>query len=208
MIPRVLLALAVLLATHPTFVYAGHCNVQRVVKQQAVVQYVAPVVQHHAQQVVNYGHAYQQQVVLKQVGYVPQYYSVGAGVQEEALAERIARKALERINQQIEQATERIDRRGDDRSGFTHPGQTVAQHKCATCHVEGSAQVASGKAPRLFSGLGQFVGTPDQAVAAVDAAKTGRMPPKSATGENPPLDDDDYFALKAYLTEATSPIGK
>lgn len=200
MIPRVLLATLVIFATHPTFVYAGHCGqaVQRVVKQQAVVQYAAPVV----------AHAYQQQVVLKQVGYVPQYYSVGAHVQEEALAEKIARQVLARVEQQIQQATERIDRRGDDRSGFTHPGQTVAQHRCATCHVEGSAQVASGKAPRLFSGLGQFVGTPDQAVAAVDAAKTGRMPPKSATGETPPLDDDDYFALKAYLTEATSPIGK
>lgn len=204
MIPRVLLATLVVFATHPTFVYAGHCGqaVQRVVKQQAVVQYAAPVV---AQQV--YGHAYQQQVVLKQVGYVPQYYTVGADVKEEALAERIALKALEQINQQINRQMDRYDRREERRGGgFVHPGQTIAQHNCAQCHTEGSAKVAAG-APLLFDGLGKWLGNDDQAKRAIDMAYAGSMPPKTE-GAPPRLEDQDFYAFKSYLTEATSPIGK
>lgn len=203
MIPRVLLALAVLLATHPTIVHAGHCGQAVRVQKQAV--YAAPVVQHHVQQQV-YGHAYQQQVVLKQVGYVPQYYTVGAELREEALAERIAIKALERIENSINEATERFGRRDEPRGGFTHPGQTVAQHNCATCHTKGSAKVEAG-APVLFDGLGKWLGSDDEAKLAIDMANAGTMPPKTE-GSPPRLEDQDFYAFKAYLTEATSPIGK
>ncbi len=200
MIPRVLLATLVVFATHPAFVYAGHCGqqVQRVVKQQAVVQYAAPVV---AQQV--YGHAYQQQVVLKQVAYPLYEYRVGANLQNEAQAELLARKALDLLEKKLE---DQVARRNDRQpAGFTHPGQTVAQQKCATCHSAGSAatQKAESPAPVFFSGLGEWTGTQDQAVSAVNAAREGRMPPKG-----PEIDTDSYLALKSYLTEATSPIGK
>lgn len=214
MIARIILSTAIVLATHPAIAcppQSASCNVQRVVNHHAAnVQqvYAAPqqaVVNYgHAQQaVVNYGHAYNQQaVVLKQV-YVPQYYSVGAQLEEEALAERIVRKALQSLDRKLSAAAGDHDRR-DDRGQFEeHPGLKLAQAKCATCHAKGSASVSEGKSPWLFTELGEFVGTPEQAVAAVDAARGGRMPPKG-----PPLVDDDYFALKAYLTVASSAIEK
>jgi mono/diheme cytochrome c family protein len=210
MLARIILSAAILLASHPASASCppqanAACVVQRVVKQQ-VVQYTAPqqvyAVQPHAQAVVNYGHQYVNQAVLLKQVYPQQYYTVGAQIEEEAIAERVALKALRRLEAQLDHAVDRNDRR-EDRGFNEPPGLSVAQRKCASCHSPGSQKVADGKAPPLFSGVGEWIGTPEQAVAAVAAAKEGRMPPAG-----PELNDDDYFALKAYLTEASSLIDK
>lgn len=215
MLSRLLLATAIIFATHPAVACPPQsvvCHTQPLRKfvQQQHVQYAAPVVNHHAQQVVNYGHqqqfvngyghhGYQNQVVVKQVGYVDQYWSVGAALQEQAITERIVAKALARLDAKLDAASERVDRRPDNPYRES-PGLKVAQAKCATCHSEGSKDVTEGGAPKLFTGLGEWIGTAAQAERAIEAARLGQMPPKDR--DKPMLEDDEYLALKEYLGAA------
>lgn len=197
MIPRVLLAMAVLLATHPTFVYAG-CHTQRVVKQQAVVQYAAPV-----QQVVAYNaRAYQQPVVVQQV-YPPQYWSVGYELRENAAIEKVVREAQREIRAEVqakirtwaaEAMQEALSGLKGNQNGFADPGISVAQQLCAKCHAQGSAKVATEGAPALFNGLGEFVGTPEQAAASMKSIHDGTMPQGG-----PALSHLDFVKLNGYL---------
>ncbi len=207
MFSRIVLALAVLLATHPTFVYAGHCGqAVRVQKQQAVVQYAAPVVQHHAQQVVAYNaHAYQQPVIVKQV-YPPQYWSVGYELRENAAIEKVVREAQREIRAEVqakirnwaaEAMQEALSGLKGNQNGFADPGISVAQQLCAKCHAQGSAKVAEG-APVLFNGLGEFVGTPEQAAASMQSIHDGTMPKGG-----PELSHLDFVKLNGYLETFT-----
>jgi mono/diheme cytochrome c family protein len=206
MLSRLLLATAIIFATHPAVAcppqnvacQVQYAPVQRVVKQQ-VVQYAAPVVNHAYQQQAVQHYGYQNQVVVKQLAYAPpQYWSVGAGLQEEAITERIVSKALARLDAKLDAASERIDRRGDDRFS-EHPGLKVAQVKCAMCHSEGSKDVTEGGAPKLFTGLGEWLGNAAQAEKAIEAARSGQMPPKDR--DKAMLDDDEYLALKQYISQ-------
>lgn len=193
MIPRIALAAAMLLATHPVAVFADCHQAVRVQKQVHHVQqqvvhhqaYVAPAA------VVNYGH----HAYAAQLQQAPLYYSVGAQIHEEAVTERIARKVQQLVEQRLDAALSAIQQPS---SGFEHPGAKLAAQKCATCHVKGSKATTREENPAtvLFAGTGDFVGTPAQAAAAIDASQSGRMPPPSAGKE---LSIPDGAVLKEYL---------
>jgi mono/diheme cytochrome c family protein len=149
----------------------------------------APVCNNHVQRVVvkkniahvNYGYA----AVLQQVTPVA-YYAVGQNLQEEALAERIARlvdkKLASKAAQRIPQAELPL-------------GLTVLTQKCAGCHKPESKPVVSAGAPILFDATGNLTATPQQVGSILTATKNGIMPPPPAE----PLDDDSYLSVKQYL---------
>lgn len=166
---------------------AAVCQVrQRVVKQAVVVQPVQAV-----QAVVSYGHAYNQQLVVKQVA-VPQYWSVGSAIQEEAIARSVEKLIEARIQQGLEKALQ--NRQRDEQTGFTHPGTKLVQERCAVCHSTGSPKVNEG-APLLFSSLGDWQGTAEQADKAVDSVLSGRMPPPPKDGFN----QTEFIVFQDYL---------
>ena len=156
----------------------------------------APVCNTHAQRVVvkqnviahNYATAYVP-TVLTQVATPYAYWSVGASVQEEALAERIARlvdkKLAAKAAQRIPQAELPI-------------GLTVLTQKCAGCHKPDSKPVVSAGAPILFDATGNLEVSPQQIGSILTAVKNGIMPPPPAE----PLDDDSYLAVKQYLGQS------
>lgn len=185
--------LAIVMAIVPNLAVA--CDVQGVCAvRQRVVHHAAQrvVVNHHAQQLFNYGHGYNAQVVLKQV-YPPQYYTVGALVQEDALANRLSQRIEKLVERKLAQALSKADHQDADRR--EHPGAALSKQRCAGCHNEGAQKVAEGKAPKLFDSLGQWIGTPDQSEKAIAAVSEGRMPPEPQE----PLTDSDFVVFKDYL---------
>lgn len=209
MIQRILLAAAVVLATHPAVACPPQgiaCQVQhhgqRVVKRQ-VVQYAAPVVQHQQAYVapqVNYGHA--QQLVYPQ----QHYYTVGYELREQAAIEKVVREAQREIRAEVQEKIrgwaaeamqEALSGLRGNQNGFADPGIHVAQQLCAKCHAQGSAKVAEGS-PVLFNGLGEFIGTPEQAAESMEAIDTGRMPKGG-----PELGHQDFVKLNGYLEAFT-----
>lgn len=152
----------------------------------------APVCNNHVQRVVvkkNVAHvAYGYGTVLQAVTPVA-YYAVGQNLQEEALAERIARlvdkKLAAKAAQRIPQAELPI-------------GLTVLTQKCAGCHKPDSKPVVSAGAPILFDATGNLEVSPQQIGSILTAIKNGIMPPPPAE----PLDDDSYLAVKQYLGQS------
>lgn len=202
MIQRILLAAAVVLATHPA-VATPPCHVQQRVVKRQVVQYAAPVVQHQQAYVapqVNYGHAQLQQV------YVPQYYTVGYELREQAAIEKVVREAQREIRAEVQEKIrgwaaeamqEALSGLRGNQNGFSDPGINVGQQRCATCHAQGGAKVAEGS-PILFNGLGEFIGSPEQAAASMDAIDSGRMPKGG-----PELGHQEFIKLNGYLEAFT-----
>lgn len=171
---RGLLILAVLCAP----AHAGNCN--------AVVQKV--VANHHvatANFVTNYGAA----VVLKQVAQPYAYYSVGQSVIEDAQAERIARLVAKKLEAKGALRTLQPE---------APLGLTILQQKCAKCHSPDSKPVVAAGAPSFFDAQGNFAASPQQMGSIGTAIKNGLMPPQPAE----PLSDDDYLAVKQYLSGA------
>lgn len=152
----------------------------------------APVCNTHAQRVVvkqnviahNYATAYVP-TVLTQVATPYAYWSVGASVQEEALAERVARLVAKKLQLQAARS----------QPAEAPLGLTVLTQKCAKCHSPDSKPVVSAGVPAFFDASGAFVATPQQIGGITVAARNGLMPPPPAE----PLSDDDFLAIKAFV---------
>lgn len=155
--------LAILLAICSPAV-AGHCRQNVVVHQQ----YVAPV-------------------VALQVVQPYAYWSVGAAVQEEAVAERIARLVTKKLELRMPQAAAPVAEKP--------LGLSVLQSNCARCHKPDSKAVVEGKGPALFDALGNLTASQEQVGSISTSIRQGIMPPAPAE----PLSDDDYLAVKQYL---------
>lgn len=145
--------------------YGGVCRAQKVVAAQQVYSYAT----------------YAQPVYLQQVA--PAYaYSVGASLQEEAVADRIAALVLEKIE-------------------AARPAPVIEQRRsllstaCARCHTAGSRAVAEQDAPVFFDPVGVLTATREQRASMKTAAKLGAMPPPPT----PQLDDDQYIELRREL---------
>lgn len=139
------------------------------------------VVRQQVAHAINYGYG----TVLQQVTPVA-YYSVGAALQEDALAERIARL---------------VDKKLAAKAALRNPapeaplGLTVLQ-KCVSCHKPESKPVVAAGAPILFDSQGNLTADQQQIGSMLTAARNGLMPPQPAE----PLDDDSFLALKQYLS--------
>lgn len=183
---RILLAAAITNA--PAIGWACPPQRQVIRKQVAVVQQqVVPYVQQ--QQVYAQPLYAGQQVFLKQVQPYA-YYNVGDEVRTEAIVERVARLLEQRLQAKLkagEQAT-------------VHPGAALMASKCASCHKEGAKAVADKGSPVLFDASQKWLGTRDQAIAAISLVKRGAMPPDPAKE----LDDDEFIAVKSYLERISS----
>lgn len=188
---RVVLAATIAIA--PQVAFSANCGqfVQRqVVRQQhRVVQQQAVA---HVQQL---GHANQhlQQYYLQQIAPV-QYYSVGAAIQEQAVAERIAKLVEQKLAKQFRQLQD-LPGHSQPAPQPEHPGATVLAERCANCHKPGAKAVTDDAAPTMFDAAGNWTGTTDQASKAITLSKRGAMPP--APGKS--LDDDDFLSLRAFL---------
>lgn len=147
---------------------AGHCRQNVVVHQQ----YAAPVV---LQQVAPYA-----------------YWQVGAAVQEEAVAERIARLVTKKLELRAAQVA--------SQPVAEKPlGLTVLQANCMKCHKPDSKAVVEKSAPALFDALGNLTASQEQVGSILTTVRQGVMPPQPAE----PLSDDDFTAIRSYL--GTSP---
>jgi cytochrome c553 len=147
-------------------VSAGHCVQRQVVVKQ------------------NYGY-YGKQVYLQQIQ-APYYYSVGAVVREEAIAEKIARRVEAKLTQRLKVL---------EQPKLEHPGVAMLTSKCATCHSPGTKAVVEKKAPEFFAADGALKELNEKQRNAIDSAvNEGRMPP---TGE--PLADGEYITIRDYL---------
>lgn len=124
-------------------------------------------------------------VVLQQVA-PAQYYTVGAAVQEEALAERISRLVAKKLE------AKGALRMHQPESPL---GLSVLQAKCAKCHTPDSKPVITAGAPALFDAAGNFVATQQEIGSLVTAVRNGLMPPPPAE----PLSDDDFLAIKSFV---------
>lgn len=177
---RVLLALSIAFAPHAAFaIPPQHCGVR-----QNVVQY------QQAQAVQTYVHN-GQYLQLQQV-YPYAFYSVGAAIQEEAVAARIAKLVEKKL-----QAAAMANQPGPAPApAYVHPGATLATQRCSGCHKAGAKAVADDGAPILFDPAGKWIGTRDQASAAVTAMRLGSMPPVKSGKE---LETEEFITVQAYL---------
>ncbi len=186
---RILLAAAITNA--PVVAWsAPACAVQRQVVRKQIVTQQPIVVQQYGQQVYTAPLYPQNQVYLNQIA-PHQYYGVGLEVQLDAIAEKISKK----IEAQL-QAKLKMGQQGP----AVHPGAAIMAAKCANCHREGSKPVADKGAPVLFDASQKWLGTRDQAIAAISLVKRGAMPPEPAKE----LEDDEFIAIKSYLDRISS----
>lgn len=184
-VARIMLAAAI--SNAPIVAHACPPQRQVVRKQQVIVQQQAvPVYQ---QQVYAQPLYPQQQVILKQVQPYA-YFNVGDEVRTEAIVERVARLLEQRLQAKLKAGE----------PSTVHPGAAVMAAKCASCHREGSKPVADKGAAVLFDASQKWLGTRDQAIAAIALVKRGAMPPDPAKE----LDDDEFIAVKSYLDRISS----
>lgn len=165
-----------ILALSASPAYAAQCSVANVQKQQVVFQ------QAYASN-LGYGQA----IVLKQVAPYA-YYSVGASIQEEAVAERIARLVTKKLEAKAMKAAATPE---------APLGLQILQNSCAKCHMPDSKAVVGQGSPVLFDENKALTASPEQIGSIKTVVKNGIMPPQPAE----PLDDDSYLAIKQYLSK-------
>lgn len=172
---RVLLAICIAFAPHAAFaIPPTHCGVGR-----------QSIVQHHQVQAVQAYVQYGNAVQLQQV-YPYAYYSVGAAIQEEAIAERIAKAVQKKLQAVAPPAPAPAPE---------HPGAIIAAQRCSGCHKSGVKAVTDNGAPVLFDASARWAGTRDASLKAISATKLGAMPPSPGK----PLNDDDFVTFRTYL---------
>ena len=152
------------------------CNV--VQKQQVIQQFQAS----------NY--VYAQPLQLQQV-YPYTHFSVAQSIQEEAMANAVAKRVF-----QLLQAQQNAQQGVAPQTAPTeHPGATIARMKCANCHKAGAKAVTDSQAPVMFDATGKWIGSYEAAIKAVSATKLGSMPPSPAKE----LETDDFITFRAWL---------
>lgn len=171
MITRILATIAaVFIAVGPSL--ASHCaQPARVLQKQ---QYNAYQVQGQYQaQAVHNGY------------YRPYEYYVGEDLRLEAVAEKIARKVEEKLQE-----------RGTLQAAEPPLGLTVLTQKCAVCHKPGTRAVLEKDAPVFFDAKGQLKPLKEaQALKMAMAADMGQMPPPPAKE----LSKRQAAAIEEYL---------
>lgn len=199
--------LAVVMAVAPQMAYAG-CNqavcaprvVQRVVHAPAVVKHAVVQQAVVAQAVVANAYDYNQAVLLNQVN-PAQYYTVGAYVQEEAIAKRLTDRIERLVEKRLNEALQAREKTEQASGRTEHPGLELARKTCASCHRDGSMKVTDKGAPKLFDALDNWIGTPAQNEKAVLSVEQGRMPP----APQQVLTDRDFVVFKDYLESLSQP---
>lgn len=176
---KVLLALIML--TSPAL--AGACGVRsNVVYRQAIVaqQYYAPAA-----------------VVLQQAAPYT-YWTVGQSVQENSQLAVYRAENLKIIREEFQQLRKELLRSNvpADPEAQKALGLQVLEQNCSKCHTVGSKAVVDKEAPVFWDADKNFVATPEQMGGIKVAVKNGIMPPTPAQ----PLSDDDYLAIKQFLT--------
>lgn len=145
-----------------------------------------------------HANSYVAPVVLKQVTPYA-YYSVGYAIQEQALVERAKRDVRAEFKQEIATLKELL--RQQQGLMPVQPevplGLAVLRRSCVKCHTPESKPVIASGAPILFDADGNLTATPEQIGSIRTAVKQGIMPPAPAE----PLSDDDYLAVKTYLSK-------